>query len=94
LVMALLAAGNLDPAAFDDPLTLNLARRPNRHLGWGWGPHLCLGMHLAKAECEIALRQILERWPGVEIDGDPAALKWSQRPGVRGLARMPLRLNS
>lgn len=94
LVMALLAAGNLDPAAFDDPLTLNLARRPNRHLSWGWGPHLCLGMHLAKAECEIALRQILERWPGVEIDGDPAALKWSQRPGVRGLARMPLQLKS
>lgn len=94
LVMALLAAGNLDPAAFEDPLTLNLARRPNRHLSWGWGPHLCLGMHLAKAECEIALRQILERWPGVEIDGDPAALKWSQRPGVRGLARLPLQLKS
>lgn len=94
LVMALLAAGNLDPAAFDDPLTLNLARRPNRHLSWGWGPHLCLGMHLAKAECEIALRQILERWPGVAIDGDPAALKWSQRPGVRGLARLPLQLKS
>lgn len=94
LVMALLAAGNLDPAAFDDPLTLNLARRPNRHLSWGWGPHLCLGMHLAKAECEIALRQILERWPGVAINGDPAALKWSQRPGVRGLARLPLQLKS
>lgn len=93
-VMAMLAAGNLDPAAFDAPLTLNLARRPNRHLGWGWGPHLCLGMHLAKAECEIALRQILSRWPGVEIDGDPAALKWSQRPGVRGLARLPLQLKS
>ena len=94
MVMALLAAGNLDPAAFEDPLTLNLARRPNRHLSWGWGPHICLGMHLAKAECEIALRQILERWPGVEIAGDPATLKWSQRPGVRGLARMPLQLKS
>lgn len=93
-VMALLAAGNLDATAFDDPLRLNLARRPNRHLSWGWGPHLCLGMHLAKAECEIALRQILARWPGLAFDGDPAALKWSRRPGIRGLSAMPLRLNS
>lgn len=57
-------------------------------------PALGLGMHLAKAEGEIALRQIPERWPGVEIDGDPAARKWSQRPGVRGLARLPLQLKS
>ncbi|WP_213268963.1 hypothetical protein [Hyphomonas sp.] len=57
-------------------------------------PALRLGMHLAKAGGEIALRQIPERWPGVEIDGDPAARKWSQRPGVRGLARLPLQLKS
>lgn len=91
-VCAALAAGNLDPAAFDDPLSLNLARRPNRHLSWGWGPHLCLGLHLAKAECEIAVRQLLTRWPGVGIDGDPMALPWSRRQGVRGLVSLPLTL--
>jgi cytochrome P450 len=57
-------------------------------------PALGLGMHRAKAEGEIALRQIPERRPGVEIDGDPAALKWGRRPGVRGLARLPLQLKS
>lgn len=91
-VCAALAAGNLDPAAFDDPLSLDLSRRPNRHLGWGWGPHLCLGLHLAKAECEIAVRQILQRWPGVEIASDPMALPWSRRQGVRGLVALPLSL--
>ncbi len=93
-VMTLLAAGNLDPAVFADPLTLDLTRRPNRHLGWGWGPHLCLGLHLAKAECEIALQQLLARWPGLEIDGDPMALPWGKRFGTRGLARLPLQLKS
>ncbi|MEX1250303.1 MAG: cytochrome P450 [Hyphomonas sp.] len=91
-VMAVLAAGNLDPAVFEKPLTLNLARRPNRHLGWGGGPHICLGLHLAKAECEIALRQLLIRWPGLEIEGGPMQLPWAKRFGVRGLARLPLRL--
>lgn len=91
-VCAALAAGNLDPAVFEDPLTLNLSRRPNRHLGWGWGPHLCLGLHLAKAECETAVRQVLARWPGVAIDGDPMALRWSPRQGVRGLVSLPLTL--
>lgn len=93
-VMALLAAGNLDPAVFDDPLTLDLARRPNRHLGWGWGPHLCLGLHLAKAEAEIALQQLLARWPGLAIDGDPMALPWGKRFGTRGLARLPLQMKT
>ncbi len=91
-VCAALAAGNLDPAAFEDPLALNLARRPNRHLGWGWGPHLCLGLHLAKAECEIAVRQLLARWPGAAINDDPMALRWSRRQGVRGLVSLPLTL--
>lgn len=91
-VMAILAAGNLDPAHFADPLRLDLARRPNRHLGWGWGPHLCLGLHLAKAETEITLQKLLNRWPGLEIDGDPMQLPWAKRFGVRGLARLPLRL--
>lgn len=93
-VCAALAAGNLDPAAFNAPLTLDLARRPNRHLGWGWGPHLCLGLHLAKAECEIAVRQLLAKWPGVQIDGDPMKLPWSRRQGVRGLVALPLTLKS
>lgn len=93
-VMACLASGNLDPEAFDNPLQLDLTRRPNRHLGWGWGPHICLGLHLAKAECEIALRQLLTRWPDLAIDADPMELPWGKRFGTRGLARLPLQMNS
>jgi cytochrome P450 len=89
-VIAVLGAANLDPAVFDDPLTLDLARRPNRHTGWGGGPHICLGLHLAKMETEVALARMVERWPSLSLGED---LKWSRRLGVRGLEKMPVRLD-
>lgn len=86
-IMALLAAANFDPRVFEDPLTLNLARRPNRHTGWGGGPHICLGLHLAKMEAEIVLSQIVARWPHLSISGE---MVWSKRLGVRGLLVFPV----
>lgn len=88
--IALLGAANLDPAEFDAPLTLDLFRRPNRHTGWGGGPHICLGLHLAKMEAELTLSKIAERWPNLAL-GD--GLKWSKRIGTRGLDAMPVRLS-
>mgnify|MGYP003630418627 FL=1 len=92
-VMALLAAGNVDPAVFDDPLTLDLARQPNRHLGWGNGPHICLGLHLAKAEAEIALSELVRRGPGLALMTEPDQLKWLKRSGLRGLQALPVTLS-
>jgi len=89
-VMALLGAANLDPAVFEDALTLDLARRPNRHTGWGGGPHICLGLHLAKMEAELALSKIVERWPEMTLSDD---LRWSKRIGTRGLDVMTVRLS-
>ena len=90
--MALLAAGNMDPEEFADPLTLDLARRPNRHVGFGTGPHQCLGLHLARTEAEVVLEVLFARYPGLAVDGDPMALRWIARPGLRGLKSLPLRL--
>ncbi|MEO1554423.1 MAG: cytochrome P450 [Pseudomonadota bacterium] len=87
--IALLGAANLDPAEFAQPLTLDLARRPNRHTGWGGGPHICLGLHLAKMETELTLSKLAARWPNLAL-GD--GLKWSKRLGTRGLDAMPVRL--
>lgn len=89
-VMALLAAANFDPAVFDDPMTLNLARRPNRHTGWGGGPHICLGLHLAKMETEITLSKIVRRWPNLALNGGTT---WNKRMGVRGLMTFPVARN-
>jgi cytochrome P450 len=90
-VMALLAAGNLDPAVFDNPLVFDPARRPNRHLGWGGGPHICLGLHLARMETEIAFQQILARFPRLEPAAPLERLKWTARMGLRGVRSMPLK---
>lgn len=89
-VMAFLACANADPRVFDEPLTLDLTRRPNRHMGWGGGPHLCLGLHLARAEAQAALDTLFDTYPDLRIDGDPAELSWIPRMGLRGLKTLPL----
>jgi cytochrome P450 len=62
-----------DPEAFDRPDEVILDRKP-RHVSFGYGPHLCIGMHLARRELRIALEEFLgnipDFWiePGAEIE--------------------------
>ena len=91
-VFGFLAAGNMDPAEFEDPQTLNLSRRPNRHVGFGSGPHVCLGIHLARLEGEVACNVLFSRYPRLAIEGDPMEARWIARAGLRGLKRLPLAL--
>lgn len=90
-VMALLAAGNLDPSVFSEPLKFDPARRPNRHLGWGGGPHICLGLHLARMEAEICLRELFDRYPRMELTVPTDKLKWTARTGLRGVRSLPMK---
>ncbi len=57
------AAANRDPLQFDGPEQLDLARAENRHLGFGWGIHFCLGAPLARVEASIALRALFDAFP-------------------------------
>jgi cytochrome P450 len=61
-----------DPAVFHDPDTLDLGRRPNPHLAFGWGLHHCLGAPLARLETRIALRRLLDRYPELAAQELPA----------------------
>jgi cytochrome P450 len=54
-IILLLAAANRDSAAFAEPDDVKVAREPNQHLGFGIGPHRCVGLHLALAELRVAL---------------------------------------
>ena len=61
------AAANLDPEYFTDPLTVDLRRSPNPHIGFASGFHRCLGSHLARMEMNVALEAWHQRIPDYEI---------------------------
>src|SRR5690606_6381302 len=63
-VILSLGAANRDPEQFPDPHRLDIARKPNRHLALGFGPHFCLGNALARLEGQIVFRELSQRWPG------------------------------
>jgi cytochrome P450 len=75
LVTVSIAAANRDPAAFPDPDRFDVRRENARaHLAFAAGPHVCLGMHLARLEAQTAVGRLLERLPGLRLDPDrPAA---------------------
>jgi cytochrome P450 len=63
-------SGNRDEEVFDAPEEFRVDRDPNRHLGFGYGPHLCLGQHMAKMEMRILFEELLPRLDSIEFDGE------------------------
>lgn len=63
------ASANRDAAVFDDPERFDVGRSPNRHLGFGWAEHYCLGAHLARASIAALLEQLVERMEWMEAAG-------------------------
>jgi cytochrome P450 len=64
-------AANRDAAVFDAPDTLDVARpNANRHIAFGYGPHVCLGKRVAQIQLEEAYRQLLARLPDIEWTGE------------------------
>ena len=82
------ASANRDEAAFDEPDSFRIDRKPNRHIAFGYGGHLCLGQYLAKIEMRILFEELLPRLESVELDGEPAM---SQALFVNGPKRLPIR---
>jgi len=73
VVHMMLGAANRDPAQFADPDRFDIARRPNRHLSFGHGIHICAGNALARLEARIAFQRLFTRFPTLRLDG-PAKL--------------------
>jgi cytochrome P450 len=70
LVGLAFAAGNFDEDAFPDAAACNLARKPNRHLTFGIGPHICIGAPLARLELRLVVDELLERTSSFSLDGE------------------------
>ena len=64
-------SGNRDESVFTDPDRFDIERTPNRHIAFGTGPHLCLGMHLARLELKVMFEQFLNRVEEIEMVGEP-----------------------
>lgn len=77
-VVAWFQAANRDPAVFETPNELRIDRKPNFHLGFGWGIHQCMGSHLARAEANSFFRQTIERGITFRPLGEPERLHSNQ----------------
>jgi cytochrome P450 PksS len=90
-VAPLLGAANRDDAHFADPDRFDIARTPNKHVAFGFGPHYCLGAPLARLETKAAFTSILRRYPHLELATTREQLTWRRSLSVRGLLSLPLR---
>jgi cytochrome P450 len=82
-----IGAANRDPAQFSDPDRLNLARRPNRHLAFGFGIHTCAGNSLARMEAQVGIGKLVRRFKSIERAGDFVR---GGRARFRGFLRYPV----
>ncbi len=71
----LYGAANRDPEAFANPDHFDIGRRPNRHLAFGLGAHLCLGNNLAKLNMRVIFGAVLKRFSQIELSDDPVGYK-------------------
>lgn len=90
-VLVVLAAADRDPARFDRPDTVDLARRDNPHLGYGHGIHYCLGAPLARLEARTALTALLTRLPDLRLAVPEEDLRRRGGLIMRGLRTLPVR---
>jgi cytochrome P450 PksS len=93
-VFAVIASANRDEAQFDRPDDLDLAREPNRHLAFGQGGHYCLGAPLARLEGQIAISNLLRRFPDLRLAVPAGALRWRRGLVLRGLKSLPVRFTA
>jgi methyl-branched lipid omega-hydroxylase len=81
-------SGNRDEAVFVDPYRFDVRRDPNDHVGFGGGPHFCLGANLARREITVMFRELFRRLPNLEITAEPERLFSSF---IHGIKHMPCR---
>jgi len=86
-IAALLGAANRDSDVFNDADSMDLTREPNQHIAFGAGIHFCIGAPLARLEMNISLPALIERFPTLELAGEP-----TRRPTfvLRGYDAIPV----
>jgi len=88
LVFVMLAAANRDPAHFEDPERLDIGRKDNHHIAFGFGVHACLGQPLARLEAQVAFSTLARRVRSPALTSD--YLEWGPSFILRGLKSLPI----
>jgi cytochrome P450 len=87
-IAVIIGSANRDPARFEDPDRFDIERRPNGHLAFGEGIHVCIGAPLARIVAPIALEMLLAEFDELYLEGEP---QWQTDPYLRAVRTLPLR---
>lgn len=88
-VIVMLGAANRDPDVFADPDTFDITRSPNPHVAFSHGVHFCLGAALARAEAQVLLPRLLDRFPTLRLADEH--VEWQPTLDFRGPTRLLVR---
>lgn len=80
---------NRDESVFDEPFRYDIRRSPNRHIGFAYGEHFCLGSHLARLILRVEFEELFARFRDIELVGEPRRVRSNF---VGGLKHLPVRL--
>ncbi|MEU6285071.1 cytochrome P450 [Streptomyces sp. NPDC047028] len=89
-VFPVLGAAHRDPTAFPSPNEFRITRRPNAHIGFGYGVHRCLGAALAKLETEVAVPALFRRFPALRLDCERSEIWYKPAMIIRSPAAVPV----
>lgn len=93
IVLPVLASANRDETVFAHPETFDITRTPNPHIALGLGGHVCLGAALARLEGQIALRNLITRFPDIRLAVEPSAISYAPHiSGGHTLQKLPVTL--
>jgi cytochrome P450 len=88
-LLTLYQAANRDTEVFEDYDTFDSTRKPNKHIAFGYGPHMCIGQHVAKLELRVMFEELLPHIVSGEVTGER---KVTQTNFVGGVKNLPVRL--
>ena len=91
-VFAMVSSANRDENIFTEPDVFKIDRSPNRHLTFGYGPHLCIGAALAREEGRIAIINFFKHYPKAELKAENS-FEWIDAMVPRGLKKLDVKLN-
>jgi cytochrome P450 len=89
-VLVLLSSANRDERVYEAPDEFNIHRPRRRNLAFGWGPHICLGMPLARLELQIVFASVMRRLPSLRVAAEIENIPFREKVLIYGVHSLPV----